>query len=215
MTAFIYNGLVARPFWNASIFGAAVPGVSFLLRGLLVILIYQIVRRYTAFHVRDGRSSRYVPSSIAYAMAINLFLLLAEFYKELYSGTHHLSPLIYLYKGLHGKGVLTPFVRTAMCFNLTAFLIFLIPREKELRHPESGLRTGVIGIWIEKGIGLIIPGSFPRRARQGLGVRADDPGDTYHHGYMGSRTADLYPVAQDYQYQIETGEFTMERPATT
>jgi molybdopterin-containing oxidoreductase family membrane subunit len=161
VTAFIYNGLAARPFWNASILAPRFLASAFCSGPALIILLYQIVRRYTRLHVRDEALFK-IAEMIAIAMGINLFLLGAEFYKEIYSDTHHLSPLQYLYTGLHGKGALVPWIRTALLFNLTAFVIFLIPAtRRRFTTLNLGCLLIITGIWIEKGIGLIVPGFIP------------------------------------------------------
>jgi molybdopterin-containing oxidoreductase family membrane subunit len=161
VTAFIYNGLVARPFWNASILAPRFLASAFCSGPALVIIVYQIVRKFTRFHVTNEALFK-IAEFIAVAMAVNLFLLGAEFFKELYSNTHHLSPLIYLYDGLHGKDALVPWIRTALAFNVTAFIIFLIPAtRKNFATLNLGCVLIITGIWIEKGIGLIIPGFIP------------------------------------------------------
>ncbi len=161
VTAFIYNGLAARPFWNASILAPRFLASAFCSGPALIIILFQLVRRYTRFHVKDEALFK-IAEMIAVAMAINLFLLLAEFFKELYSGTHHLSPLKYLYVGLHGKGVLVPWIWTALTFNLIAFVIFLVPKtRKNFKTLNTACVLIIIGIWIEKGMGLIIPGFIP------------------------------------------------------
>jgi len=161
VTAFIYNGLVARPFWNASILAPRFLASAFCSGPALVILLYQIVRKYTRFHVKDEALFK-IAEMIAIAMAVNLFLLGAEFFKELYSDTHHLSPLQYLYVGLHGKGMFVPWIWVAFSFNVIAFILFLIPAtRKSFATLNLGCVLIIIGIWIEKGIGLIIPGFIP------------------------------------------------------
>lgn len=161
VTAFIYNGLAARPFWNASILAPRFLASAFCSGPCLTILIFQIVRRYTKFHVKDEALYK-LAEIVAVAMAINLFLAGAEFFKELYSDTHHLSPLKYLYVGLKGKGNLIPWVWTAMAFNVTAFIIFLIPAtRRNFVTLNLGSVLIIVGIWLEKGIGLIIPGFIP------------------------------------------------------
>jgi len=161
VTAFIYNGLAARPFWNASILAPRFLASAFCSGPALIILLYQIVRHYTTFHVRDEALFK-IAEMICIAMALNLFLLGAEFFKELYSDTHHLSPLKYLYVGMDGKSRLVPWVWTAFAFNVTAFLIFLIPwTRKNFSTLNIGCVLIVVGIWIEKGMGLIIPGFIP------------------------------------------------------
>ena len=161
VTAFIYNGLAARPFWNASILAPRFLASAFCSGPSLIILLFQLVRNYTKFHVKDEALFK-IAEMIAVAMAINLFLLGAEFFKELYSDTHHLAPLRYLYLGLHGKGVLVPWVWTALIFNIVAFVIFLIPAtRKSFVTLNLGCVLIIVGIWIEKGMGLIIPGFIP------------------------------------------------------
>ncbi|MBI5247895.1 MAG: polysulfide reductase NrfD [Desulfomonile tiedjei] len=161
VTAFIYNGLAARPFWNASILAPRFLASAFCSGPALVIILYQIVRHYTKFHVKDEALHK-IAEFISIAMAVNLFLLFAEFFKELYSNTHHLSPLKYLYLGLHGKGNLIPWIWTAFAFNVVAFVIFLIPAtRKNFATLNLGCVLIIIGIWIEKGMGLIIPGFIP------------------------------------------------------
>ena len=161
VTAFIYNGLAARPFWNASILAPRFLASAFCSGPALIILLYQIVRKYTKFHVKDEALHK-IAEMIAIAMAINLFLLGAEFFKELYSDTHHLTPLQYLYLGFHGKGRLVPWIWVAFAFNVMAFLIFLIPAtRKNFATLNLGCVLIIVGIWIEKGMGLIIPGFIP------------------------------------------------------
>ena len=161
VTAFIYNGLAARPFWNASILAPRFLASAFCSGPALIILIYQLVRKYTRFHVTDEALFK-ITEFIAVAMALNLFLLGAEFYKELYSNTHHLSPFKYLYMGLHGKGNLVPWIWTASAFNVVAFIIFLIPAtRKNFTTLNLACILIILGIWIEKGIGLILPGFIP------------------------------------------------------
>jgi Ni/Fe-hydrogenase subunit HybB-like protein len=161
VTAFIYNGLAARPFWNASILAPRFLASAFCSGPALVILIYQIVRRFTKFHVTDAALFK-ITEFICWAMAINLFLLGAEFFKELYSDTNHLTPLIYLYSGVHGKGLLVPWIWTALAFNVAAFIIFLVPAtRKNFATMNLGCVLIILGIWIEKGIGLIVPGFIP------------------------------------------------------
>ena len=160
-TAFIYNGLAARPFWNASILAPRFLASAFCSGPALIILLFQLVRRYTGFHVKNEALFK-IAEMIAVAMAINLFLLGAEFFKELYSDTHHLSPMEYLYVGLQGKGRLVPWIWTAFAFNVTAFVIFLVPyTRKRFITLNIGCILIITGIWIEKGMGLIIPGFIP------------------------------------------------------
>ncbi len=213
VTAFIYNGLAARPFWNASILAPRFLASAFCSGPALIILLYQIIRRYTNFHVADEALQK-IAEMIAIAMAINLFLLGAEFFKELYSDTHHLSPMQYLYAGLHGKDRLVPWIWTALIFNVTAFLIFLIPAtRKSFATLNLGCVLIIAGIWIEKGIGLIIPGFIPAPLGE---VWEYVPTTIEVLVTLGIWSIGLLTLTLILKLiiPIETGEFTQENPAT-
>ncbi len=103
-----------------------------------------------------------IAEMIAFAMAINLFFMVAEVYKEYYSDTVHLSQMKYLYQGLHGYEGLVSWIWTAMVFNVIGFLLLLMPATR--RNPLTLTFACVLvfaGIWIEKGLGLVIPGFIP------------------------------------------------------
>lgn len=161
VTAFLYNGLGARPFWNSSILVPRFLASAFCSGPAFMILIFFLVRKYTRFKIED-KAIQKVAELIAYAMFINLLLLGAELFKEFYTASVHLAPVQYLFQGLHGHSALVPWIWTAMIFNVTAFSIFLIP---ETRKNNVTLVIGCIlvfiGVYIEKGMGLVIPGFIP------------------------------------------------------
>ncbi len=161
VTAFLYNGLGARPFWNASILAPRFLASAFCSGPAFMILVFLLIRRYTRFNIKDEAIHK-IAELIAYAMFINLFLLGAEIFKEYYTDTLHLAPMKYLFQGLHGHSALVPWIWTALLFNISAFLIFLVP---ETRKNHVTLVLGCIlifiGVYIEKGMGLIIPGFVP------------------------------------------------------
>ncbi len=161
VTAFLYNGFPARPFWNASILAPRFIASAFCSGPSFIILAFQIIRKYTQIKIQD-RAIFKLAEIIAYAMGINLFLLIAEVFKEYYSATVHLAPMKYLFQGLHGQATLVPIIWTAIALNVTAFLIFLVPRLREnFLFLNIGCVFMFIGVWIEKGPGLIIPGFVP------------------------------------------------------
>ena len=99
---------------------------------------------------------------MAYAMAVNLYLFGTEIYTEFYSHTHHLESLEYVYFGLHGHAHLAGFVWAAFIFNVTAFLLFLIPKTRN-NFFFLNLACGLvfIGVYLDKGMGLVVPGFIP------------------------------------------------------
>ena len=161
VTAFLYNGLGARPFWNSSILVPRFLASAFCSGPAFMILIFFLVRKYTKFKIEDEAIQK-VAEIIAYAIFINLLLLGAELFKEYYTGSVHLAPVQYLFQGLHGHSALVPWIWTAMIFNVTAFILFLNPAT---RRNNVTLVIGCIlvfvGVYIEKGMGLVIPGFIP------------------------------------------------------
>ena len=102
VTAFLYNGLSARPFWNASILAPRFLASAFCSGPALMIVLFQIIRKLSEVEI-DNKAIFKIAELIAYAMGINLFLLGAEIFKEFYSGSIHSEPIKYLYFGLHGQ----------------------------------------------------------------------------------------------------------------
>jgi molybdopterin-containing oxidoreductase family membrane subunit len=83
-------------------------------------------------------------------------------FKEFYSGSIHSYPIVYLYFGLHGKSALVPWIWIATILNITAFVLFLIPKTREhFTTLNMACVFMIIGIYIEKGMGLVIPGFIP------------------------------------------------------
>src|SRR3989338_3569044 len=107
ITAFLYNGLPARPFWNASILAPRFLASAFCSGPALMLIVLQLIRRCSAVDI-DNKALFKIAELIAYAMGVNVLLLIAEVFKEFYSGSVHLAPLEYLYFGLRGQGMLQP-----------------------------------------------------------------------------------------------------------
>lgn len=95
------------------------------------------------------------------SMIINVFLLGNEVFKEFYTGNLHVSASQYLYFGLHGYNALVPWIWTAIACNLTALVLLLLPISTSLKWLDVACVLAIVGIWIEKGMGLVIPGFVP------------------------------------------------------
>ena len=161
VTAFLYNGLPARPFWNASILAPRFLASAFCSGPALMLIIFQIIRKVSRVEIED-RAIHKIAELIAYAMGFNLFLFGAEVFKEFYSGTIHMAPLQYMYFGLHGHNNLVPWLWMALIFNITAFFLFLSPRARENAVTLNlACVLVIIGVYVEKGMGLVIPGFIP------------------------------------------------------
>ncbi|MFB3853948.1 MAG: sulfate reduction electron transfer complex DsrMKJOP subunit DsrP [Vicinamibacterales bacterium] len=161
VTAFLYNGLAARPYWNSSILAPQFLASAFCSGPAILLIVLQLLRRFTRFEIQDQAIWK-IAELMAYAMFLNLFLHGAEAFKEFYSDTEHLLYTRYWFLGLNGHRTLVPYAWTAIGLNLAAFLLFIVPAAR--RHWLSlnlGCLATYSGCYIEKGMGLIIPGLTP------------------------------------------------------
>ncbi len=95
------------------------------------------------------------------SMLINVFLLANEVFKEFYSGNLHVASAKYLFIGLHGHYALVPWIWTAIALNLIAMTLLVLPLSRSLKWLNVACVLCIIGIWIEKGMGLVLPGFTP------------------------------------------------------
>ncbi len=160
VTAFLYVGLGGRPFWNASIVGPRFLASAFTAGPAIIILALQIIRHFTNYRITD-KALLTLRSIVQVSMIINVFLLVCEVFKEFYSGTTHGASAKYLFFGLHGHHALVPWIWTAITFNLIAMVILLLPVSRGLKYLNVACGLSIVGIWIEKGMGLVIPGFIP------------------------------------------------------
>jgi molybdopterin-containing oxidoreductase family membrane subunit len=161
VTAFLYNGLAARPYWNSSILAPQFLASAFCSGPAILLVVLQLLRRFTRFEIQDEAIWK-IAELMAYAMFLNLFLHGAEAFKEYYSATEHLLFTRYWFEGLGAHRTLVPYAWAAVALNLLAFVLFIVPaaRRKTLTLNLGCLAT-YAGCYIEKGMGLIIPGFTP------------------------------------------------------
>lgn len=95
------------------------------------------------------------------AMVINVFLLANEVFKEFYPGTLHVASSKYLFLGLHGHHALVPWIWTAVALNVIGMVLLMLPLSRSLKWLDVACVCCIVGIWIEKGMGLVIPGFIP------------------------------------------------------
>jgi molybdopterin-containing oxidoreductase family membrane subunit len=161
VTAFLYNGMAARPYWNASILAPRFIASAFCSGPAVMIILFQLLRRAFRFEIKDEAIWK-IAELMAYAMFLNLFLLGAELFKEYYSSTEHLLYTQYFWQGIGEHRTLVPYAWLSLACSVIAFVLFLVP---STRRRFLTLNLGCLLIWagvyIEKGMGLIIPGFTP------------------------------------------------------
>jgi molybdopterin-containing oxidoreductase family membrane subunit len=161
VTAFLFNGLAARPYWNASILAPQFLASAFCSGPAILLIVLQVLRRFTKFEIQDDAIWK-IAELMAYAMFLNLFLHGAEAFKEFYSDTEHLMYTRYWFLGLGSHRTLVPFAWTAVGLNTLAFLLFIVPAaRRNWITLNIGCMAIYAGCYIDKGMGLIIPGLTP------------------------------------------------------
>jgi len=161
VTAFLYNGLAARPYWNSSILAPQFLASAFCSGPAILLFVLQLLRRVTTFQIRDEAIWK-IAELMAYAMFVNLFLHGAEAFKEYYSNTEHLLYTRYWFQGIDGHRTLVPFAWSAVSLNALALVLFIVPSTRtNWVTLNIGCFATYAGCYIEKGMGLIIPGLTP------------------------------------------------------
>ena len=161
VTAFLINTMPARPMWFHSMMPIKFITTAFAAGPSLIIIVFLLVRRFTPLKIAD-EAFHMLSQIVVWCLGIALFLTLSEIVTELYPSTEHSLGLQYLMFGHHGLNALVPFFWTAMVLMISGFILLLIPRvRKNLLLLPFICSAVFVGIWIEKGMGLMLPGVIP------------------------------------------------------
>ncbi|MBK8523673.1 MAG: polysulfide reductase NrfD [Betaproteobacteria bacterium] len=161
VTAFLISTMPSRPMWFHSMMPIRFITTAFAAGPALIILIFLIIRKNTKFWIEDS-AINLLSTIVSWCLGLAIFLTMSEIVVELYARTEHANGLYYLMFGLHGLTSLVPWFWSSMALMLTSFVLFLIPsvRTNYKRLPILCVMA-FTGIWIEKGMGLIVPGFVP------------------------------------------------------
>jgi Ni/Fe-hydrogenase subunit HybB-like protein len=160
VTAFLFVGLGGKDFWSQAIVGPRFIASAFAGGPALIILALQVIRRVSTYQVRD-EALLTLRSIVQVAMLINVFLLANEFFKKFYTDTTQGASAKYLYFGIGEYNALVPWIWTALVLNIVALVILMLPVSRSLRYLNVACVSAIVGIWIEKGMGLVVPGFVP------------------------------------------------------
>ncbi|MFO0935852.1 MAG: NrfD/PsrC family molybdoenzyme membrane anchor subunit [Gemmataceae bacterium] len=161
VTAFLYCGLGGRPFWNTALLAPRFLASAFVSGPAFILIVMRIVRVGSDLPFTPG-PARLLVQIIRVAAAVNLLMLMSELFTLFYTGGGHLASAKYLFFGEHGKHALVPWIWSAIMMNVVGTVLFFTPAALQRGHTRIvACVFCVIGIWIEKGMGLIIPGFIP------------------------------------------------------
>jgi len=162
VTAYLYCGLPGRHFWLTAVLAPRFLASAFAAGPALLILLCLFIRRFTNFD--PGRQQiQALAKTVAYAICINVFFFLCEVFVAFYSQIPgHMDHIKYLFVGLHGHGVLVPWMWASMIFMVIGIVLTVTPAT---RKNETSLAIAcaviIMGTWIDKGLGMISGGFVP------------------------------------------------------
>jgi molybdopterin-containing oxidoreductase family membrane subunit len=161
VTAFLYCGLGGRPFWNSALLAPRFLASAFVSGPAFIIVTLLAIRRLTAFEISEA-PIRTLIAIVRVTILVNLLMLASELFTAFYTGGAHATSAEYLFFGLHGADGLVLWTWTSIVFNVLATAGFLYPNvARNLPLLVVSCALAFCGIWIEKGMGLIVPGFIP------------------------------------------------------
>jgi Ni/Fe-hydrogenase subunit HybB-like protein len=161
VTAFLISTMPSRPMWFHSMMPIRFIVTAFAAGPSLIILAFMIIRKNTKFWIDDSAIDL-LANIVTYCLGIAIFLTMSEVVVELYARTEHANGLYYLMFGLHGLTKLVPWFWSSVVLMVGSFLFLIFPKFRRNYAVLPILcATTFAGIWIEKGMGLIVPGFIP------------------------------------------------------
>jgi len=162
ITAFIYSGLGARPFWLTALLAPRFLASAFASGPALLIILSLIIRKFTKFDPGKVALQK-LAQIVTYAMIITVFFLLVELFTVFYSQIpEHMIHFQYLLFGLDGKATLVPWMWASLILAGVALVLLINPGTRRRENILVVACVAVfVSIWIDKGLGLIVPGFIP------------------------------------------------------
>jgi molybdopterin-containing oxidoreductase family membrane subunit len=161
VTAFIYSGLGARPFWLTALLAPRFLASAFASGPSLLIILCFIMKRFTRFDAGQEAIQK-IALIVTYALSIHIFFFLVELFTVFYGGIpEHMHHVQYLF-GPGGQPLLTTSVWLSLILSWTALFLLINPRTRRMEGTLIyALLAVIIAVWIEKGLGFVVPGFIP------------------------------------------------------
>jgi molybdopterin-containing oxidoreductase family membrane subunit len=161
VTAFLFSANSGRPFWHNPLLAPRFIASAFCSGPALSILALQIIRRVSGYPVRQSAIDT-LAITMTVALQVTLFFIGAELFTEFYNEGRHAASTRYLYLGLDGHAALQPWIWSAIALLLVAVGILMIhPLRQRLWLLNLACVLTAAGVWIEKGMAMIVPGFVP------------------------------------------------------
>ena len=162
VTAFIYAGLAARLFWLTALLAPRFLASAFASGPALLILLALAMKKWGGFDP-GNQALDSVAKIVAYAIIVTVFFLILEVFTVFYSqAPEAMAHFQYLLFGLDNHYNLVPWTWVSILLACTAIVMLVIPSSRK-NHGTLALACAAvfIAIWVDKGLGLVIPGFIP------------------------------------------------------
>lgn len=162
VTAFIYAGLASRPFWETALMAPRFLAGAFASGPALLLILIFVLKKYARFD--PGREAvQMLTKIITYSLIIVVFFwgveLFTVFYSQVPGDMQHYQYLLF---GLDGGTKLVPWTWSMYGLALLALVLMINPAtRKQEKYLLIACPAIFISIWIDKGLGLVIPGFIP------------------------------------------------------
>jgi molybdopterin-containing oxidoreductase family membrane subunit len=126
-----------------------------------MILTFQVLRKVAKIEIQDKALLK-IAEMMLIVLIVSLLLFFAELVTELRSATAHTVHIQFYFGSHSGEGGLGAWAWTGAACNITAFILLLFPKTRtRLLTLNIACVLVFVGVFIEKGIGLVLPGFFP------------------------------------------------------
>ena len=159
VTGFLFQGLVGRPFWHTGLIAPRFLASAFSAGPSFILIVFIYLKSKAIVNISQKALDR-LRVIVTVSLIINLIFLVSEIFSEIYHPSEHAVNMLILL-GVKGDSYISVFFWIAIALVLTALLILMT----KLRYSNKMLIFAyafiVIGIWIEKGLGFLIPAFIP------------------------------------------------------
>ncbi|MGD2118490.1 MAG: polysulfide reductase NrfD [Chromatiales bacterium] len=161
VTAFLFSANTGRPFWHTALLAPKFIASAFCSGPAVMLLGLQIIRGIGKMNILQSVIN-HLAIVMTLSLQITLFFLFAELFTDFYNESEHAVSARYLFFGLNGHAALTPWIWTAITLlGVATFIGTVHPLRKNMTLLNIAAVLTIIGVWIEKGMGFVVPGFIP------------------------------------------------------
>jgi formate-dependent nitrite reductase membrane component NrfD len=162
VTAFILSSNPAISMWHSAVLPFAFLSMAGASGSALVIMMFLLIRKFSTLHIADSVID-FFSQVIVWSLGIIILVFAAEFFTELYPGTHHAASLKFMMFGHDGLDAYVPWFWMTMALIVIPFFLLL---NTKIRKSYNGFLPLIclvvfLTVLIEKPAVLVFPAFSP------------------------------------------------------